>query len=117
MGTKVLQCPIELRCCCCEWLLRERRGEEREQGRRPLTTPGSVELEQDVLGRVENDRIEGLADDYLDGLIVGLRDGLGLEVRLDGSVQHSGDVLLNVLLVELNCLIKRPALTNGIHDD
>lgn len=50
--------------------------------------PGSVELDEDILGLVEDDLLELLADDGVDALILGLRDGLALERRLQGSTDE-----------------------------
>lgn len=55
-----------------------------------VAAPGSVELDEDVLVGVHDDRLEGLADDDGNGAVVVRGDGL----RADGGGQLAGDVVL-----------------------
>jgi len=57
-----------------------------------VAAPGGVELNEDILGGIEDDILEGLSDDDGDGSVVGLRDGLRLDVGNEGSGLVSSEV-------------------------
>jgi len=61
-----------------------------------VSAPGGVELDEDILGVVQDDFLEGLADDDLDGLVIGGGDLFGLEGGLDGSALDILDELEQV---------------------
>lgn len=67
-----------------------------------VSAPGSVELDQDLLLGVEDHLFEVLADDDLDGLIVGFGDGGGLEEGLELAVGDLGDKAGEVLGSDLS---------------
>ena len=70
-----------------------------------------------MLGGIKDDRLEAFTDNSLDRLIVGFRDRLRLEVRLNRTINNSVDVVAQVVLVELLCFIKRPTLASRIQND
>mmetsp|Transcript_17503 Transcript_17503/g.44602 ORF Transcript_17503/g.44602 Transcript_17503/m.44602 type:complete len:351 (+) Transcript_17503:288-1340(+) len=54
-----------------------------------MSTPRSVELNQNVRLAVGDQLVKGLANDHLDGFIVALRDRFRLAERLHGSIDHA----------------------------
>ena len=66
-----------------------------------VAAPGGVEEDEDVLGRIQGDLIEGLADDDVDGLVLLAGDGLGLEVGGELAFLVVHDELVELVLVEL----------------
>ena len=70
-----------------------------------MTTPGSVELNEDVLLVVNDNLVVVLADDSGDGSLLGLGDGLGLDARLNLATQDVLDELADLLGVELLLLV------------
>lgn len=62
-----------------------------------MTTPGSVEFNQDISSGVINDIIERLANNNLDGFIIGSRDFISLQESLELSVGVVSDEGVQVL--------------------
>lgn len=56
-----------------------------------VTAPWGIELNEDVLGWVEDDIVEVLANDNLDGVVGVVWDLLGFQVTLDGAIQNTVD--------------------------
>ena len=56
-----------------------------------MAAPWGVELDKHVLGWVEDDVVEVLADDDLDVLVRVVWDLLGLQVTRDGAIQNTVD--------------------------
>lgn len=71
-----------------------------------VTAPRSVELNQDILGVVEDDLFVVLGDDDGDRAVIGLRDVLGLDAGLQLAVNKVLGELLNILLGDLLVLVE-----------
>jgi len=63
-----------------------------------VTAPRGIELNEDILGGVHDDLVEGLTNHHLDGGIVGLGDFLALDGGVDGLVQKAVSVSVDGLL-------------------
>lgn len=81
-----------------------------------MSAPGSVELHQDLLLGVEDHLFEVLADDHLDGLIVGFGDGGGLEEGLELAVVDLGDEVGEVLGSDLSGFVSE-LLSIGVEEE
>ena len=66
-----------------------------------VTAPGSVELEENILGVVENDIVVALGYDNSDGTLLLLRDGLRLDGRLNLALGELSDELGDGVLGDL----------------
>lgn len=75
--------------------------------RKSENEPGRVELDEDVTLLVKHDLVELLANKVEDGLVLDLRDGLGLEFGLELVIQEERNLLLRGLRGPLLMLVVR----------
>lgn len=78
-----------------------------------VTAPGSVELNEDILGVVKNNVVVALGDDDGDGALLGLGDGLRLDGRLDLAANEVVNELLDGLDGNLLLLVEGELLVLG----
>jgi hypothetical protein len=71
-----------------------------------VTAPGSVELNQDILGVIEDNVIVALGDYNSDGTLLGLGDGLRLDARLNLASGEVLNELGNVVMCDLLLLVE-----------
>ena len=71
-----------------------------------VTTPGSVELNQDILGVIEDNVVVALGDNNGDGTLLGLGDGLRLDAGLDLASVELLNELGNAVVGDLLLLVE-----------
>ena len=62
-----------------------------------MSAPWGIELNKNVLGWVQNQIVEVLANDDLDGIARVVWDLLGFQVTLDGAIQNTVDESLDTI--------------------
>ena len=62
-----------------------------------VSAPWGIELNKNVLGWVQNQIVEVLANDDLDGIARVVWDLLGFQVTLDGAIQNTVDESLDTI--------------------
>lgn len=78
-----------------------------------VTAPGSVELNEDILGVIKDNVVVALGDDDGDGALLGLGDGLRLDGRLNLASNEVIDELLDGLGGDLLLLVEGELLVLG----
>lgn len=81
-----------------------------ENSRFAMAAPWSIELQQNVLGVIQNNVIVIMRNNHLDWTILRLRDGLRLDARLDLAVHKVLNKGANGFLGDFLGLIKRKLL-------
>jgi len=71
-----------------------------------VSTPWGIELEENIIVVVENDIFVVVGYDNLDRAFLLLRNGLGLDARIDLAVEETLDEMANIIMSDLLGLIE-----------